>query len=194
MTKTRVLRADAARNRDLLLRAAEELFAERGLDVGVADIAAHAGVGKGTLFRHFASKDELIAAVVQLHIEALDEVGRGLLDAPDAGDALFRFLAIAAERQQERDLSFLLPASETFAEIAALRDRLFDTIGRLVARAQSEGAVRPDVSGRDVVLLMCAPNHIVGYLRSPPAGLWRRYLSIIIDGLRPQGAHPLPRG
>lgn len=185
------LRADAARNRGLLLRAAEEVFASRGLDATVADIAMRAGVGKGTFFRHFASKDELISALVRSHVEELDAIGQALVACTDPGMALVEFLAAAAERQQERDLSFLLPASEADPEIAALRERLFATIGALVERAQRAGVVRPDVTGLDVVLLMCAPNHVVGYLQDAPRGLWRRYLAIIIDGLRPEGAHPL---
>lgn len=185
------LRADAARNRGLLLRAAEEVFASRGLDATVADIAMRAGVGKGTFFRHFASKDELISALVRSHVEELDAIGQALVASTDPGMALVEFLAAAAERQQERDLSFLLPASEADPEIAALRERLFATIEVLVERAQDAGVVRSDVTGLDVVLLMCAPNHVVGYLQDAPPGLWRRYLAIIIDGLRPEGARPL---
>ncbi len=188
----RELRSDAAKNRRLLLQAAEEVYAERGMDVSVADIAARAGVGKGTFFRHFASKDELTGSIVRTHVEELDAVGRELLDAEHAGAALREFLTAAAERQQQRDLSFLLPASEADPSIAALRDRLFDTIGRLVEGAQRAGDIRADVTGMDIVLLMCAPNHVIAYATDPPPGLWRRYLAIIFDGLRPEGANPLP--
>ena len=94
------LRADAERNRRRLLDAAEALFRERGLDVGVAEIAERAGVGRGTLFRNFPSKEDLIAAiVVERMAEAVDR-GRMLLDAPDPGEALFEFLAEIAGRQQ----------------------------------------------------------------------------------------------
>lgn len=193
MTPTsRELRADAARNRELLLRAAEEVFAEHGLDAAVAEVAARAGVGKGTFFRHFANKDELIATIVRTHVEALDAIGRELLEADDPGEALMSFLSTVAQRQQERDLSFLLPASESDPEIAALRERLFDTIGALVDRAKEVGVLRSDITGIDVILLSCAPNHVVAYLGEAPPELWRRYLAIIFDGLRPAGAHTLP--
>ncbi len=79
MTATRPLRADAARNRRLLLAAAADEFAERGLDASVADIARRAGVGKGTVFRHFATKDDLLAAIVIDRVRELDAVGERLL-------------------------------------------------------------------------------------------------------------------
>jgi hypothetical protein len=71
--------------------------------------------------------------------------------------------------------------------------RLFDTINRLVDRARDHGAVRTDVTGTDVILLMCAPNYVAGYAPDASPDLWQRYLAIIFDGLRPQGAHPLPQ-
>jgi AcrR family transcriptional regulator len=188
----REIRADAARNRERLLIAAENLFSERGVDASVAEIATRAGVGKGTFFRHFASKDDLISAVVRVHVEELDAVGRNLTGAQDAGAALLEFLSFAAERQQQHDLSFLIPASANDPAIAVLRDRLFATVGVLLASAQAAGAVRADVSGIDVVLLMCAPNHVVSYLEDAPSSLWRRYLAIIFDGLRPDVARSLP--
>src|SRR5215469_9714592 len=92
-------RADAERNRRRLLDAAAQLFGERGLDVGVAEIAQRAGVGRGTLFRNFPTKQDLIAAIVVDQMNAAAARGRELLDAPDAGDALFEFLDELAGRQ-----------------------------------------------------------------------------------------------
>src|SRR3979490_1732149 len=96
----RPLRADAERNRARLLEAASALFRERGLDVGVAEIAEAAGLGRGTLFRNFASKEDLIAAVVaeRMHSAALS--GEALLAQADPGDALFQFMAELVGRQQ----------------------------------------------------------------------------------------------
>src|SRR5207249_626796 len=93
-------RADAARNRKRLLEAAQTLFRERGLDVSVSEIAEAAGVGRGTLFRNFASKEDLIAAVVAERMHDACEIGRALLSAPDPGDALFEFLSEMMGRQQ----------------------------------------------------------------------------------------------
>lgn len=192
MTTTRPLRADAARNRQSLLSAAADEFAERGLGASVADIARRAGVGKGTVFRHFATKDDLIAAIVLDRIDALNTVGEGLLDAEDPGAALLEFLTVAAQQRQQRDLSFLQEAGELSAEVARVRARMFDTVHSLVDRAREHGAVRADVTGADIILLMCAPNYVTSYVPDAPPDLWRRYLAIIFDGLRPDGAHPLP--
>ena len=192
MTETRPLRADAARNRALLLAAAAAEFAEHGLDASVADIARRAGVGKGTVFRHFATKDDLLAAIVLDRIDSLVTAGDRLLHAGDAGDALLEFLTVAAQQRQQLDLSFLHGAAHQSAEAAAAHRRLTDTIDALVDRARTHGAVRTDITGTDVLLLMCAPNYVVGYVTDAPPDLWRRYLAIIFDGLRPEGAHRLP--
>ncbi|MER7444514.1 TetR/AcrR family transcriptional regulator [Micromonospora avicenniae] len=192
MTSTRPLRADAARNRRLLLAAAADEFAERGLDISVADIARRAGLGKGTLFRHFATKDDLLAAIVLDRIDALNAVGEQLLDAADPGAALLEFLTVAADQQRQRDLSFLQEAGELNADVTRARERMFRIVHELVDRAREHGAVRVDVTGADVIVLMCAPNYVTSYVPDAPPDLWQRYLAIIFDGLRPEGAHPLP--
>jgi AcrR family transcriptional regulator len=192
VTSTRPLRADAARNRELLLAAAADEFAEHGLDASVADIARRAGVGKGTVFRHFATKDELIAAIVLDRIDALSAVGEKLLEAADPGAALLEFLTAAAHQRQQRDLSFLQEAGELNPEVTRVRAQMFQTVGTLVERARQQGAVRADVTGTDVILLMCAPNYVTSYVQDAPPDLWQRYLAIIFDGLRAEGAHPLP--
>jgi AcrR family transcriptional regulator len=192
VTSPRPLRSDAARNRESLLRAAAEEFAERGLDASVADIARRAGVGKGTVFRHFATKDDLIAAIVLDRVNALNAVGERLLEAADPGGALLEFLTVAAQQQQQRDLSFLQEAGELSPAVADARSRMFQTIHALVGRAREHGAVRADVTGGDVILLMCAPGYVTSYVPEAPPGLWRRYLALIFDGLRPDGASPLP--
>jgi AcrR family transcriptional regulator len=192
VTSPRPLRADAARNRELLLAAAADEFAEHGLDASVADIARRAGVGKGTVFRHFATKDDLLAAIVLDRIDALSAVGERLLEAADPGAALLEFLTAAARQRQQRDLSFLQAASELNPEVTRVRGQMFQTVHALVERARQQGTVRADVTGADVILLMCAPNYVTSYLPDAPPDLWQRYLAIIFDGLRPEGAHPLP--
>ncbi|MFC3743821.1 TetR/AcrR family transcriptional regulator [Paractinoplanes deccanensis] len=188
----RPLRADAARNRSSLLAAAAREFAERGPDASVADIARRAGIGKGTVFRHFPTKEDLLAAVVLDRIEDLAALAARLANADDAGAALLEFMDEAAGRQQQLDLSFLRESGEVNERLAGARERLFAAIIALVERAQAAGAVRGDISGMDVILLMCAPNHVVSFVPDAPPDLWRRYLGIIFDGLRPEGARPLP--
>ncbi|XVU23031.1 TetR/AcrR family transcriptional regulator [Actinoplanes sp. CA-054009] len=192
MTTDRPLRADAARNRSSLLAAAAEEFAAHGLDASVADIARRAGIGKGTVFRHFPTKDDLLAAVVLDRIDDLAALAQRLTTATDPGAALLEFMDAAAGRQQQLDLSFLRESGEINARLTDARERLFTAIIELVARAQNAGDIRPDISGMDVILLMCAPNHVASFAPNPPPDLWRRYLGIIFDGLRPDGARPLP--
>lgn len=192
MVSTRPLRADAARNRQLLLAAAADEFAEHGLDASIADIARRAGIGKGTVFRHFATKDDLLAAIVLDRVETLNAAGERLLEAADPGAALLEFLTAAAHQRQQRDLSFLQAAGELNAEVTRVQEQLFGTVRALVDRAREHGAVRADVTGTDVILLMCAPNYVASYAPGASPDLWRRYLAIIFDGLRPDGATPLP--
>jgi AcrR family transcriptional regulator len=191
MSSPRPQRADAVRNRRLLLAAAADEFAEHGLDASVAD-ARPAGVGKGTVFRHFPTKDDLIAAILIDRMGRLHTLGERLLEADDAGEAIREFLTAAAQQRQERDLSFLAEASASMTEVTEARDRMLDTLDRLVERARIQGAVRADITGTDVFLLMCAPNYVAGYVPNASPDLWRRYLAVIFDGLRPEGAHALP--
>ena len=193
MKSTPTVRADAARNRESLLAAAEQEFAERGLSASVADIARRAGVAKGTVFRHFATKEDLIASIVCAHIAALTEAARRLSDAADPGTALLEFLTIAADQRQQHDLTFLQSASESDPRVTEVRDELHSALGTLVGRAHQSGAIRSDVTETDVFLLMCAPVHVVENLAAPKPLLWKRYLAIIFDGLRPEGALPLPQ-
>jgi AcrR family transcriptional regulator len=193
VTSSRSPRADAVRNRELLLAAAADEFAEHGLDVSVADIARRAGVGKGTVFRHFATKDDLISAIVLERLNALNVVGEGLVDAADPEAALLEFLTVAARQRQQRDLSFLQEAGELDAEVTRARALMFQLVHTLVDRARDRGVVRADITGTDVILLMCAPNHVTSYVPDAPPDLWERYLAIIFDGLRPEGARPLPQ-
>jgi AcrR family transcriptional regulator len=186
----RRLRADAERNRRRLLDAAQELFRERGLDVGVAEIAQRAGVGRGTLFRNFATKEALIVAIVSERMREMAERGRGLLDQPDAARALVSFLEeMAGAQQLDRALSEAV-ADELLVnpEIRSAHGEFVSTVDALLERAQAEGAVRSDVGALDVLMLVkgaCQAasafshidpdlarrqlDHALGSLRAPPA-------------------------
>jgi AcrR family transcriptional regulator len=153
----RHLRADAERNRRRLLEAAQALFRERGLDVGVAEIAQAAGVGRGTLFRNFACKEDLIAAIVVERMRDAVNAGQALLDEHGARpeEALFGFLAELLGRQQvDRGLFEALDdAWLARDEIRAAHAEVVGMVDRLLTRAQDSGAVRPDVGAMDVLML-----------------------------------------
>ena len=193
MTPTRPLRADALRNRASLLAAAADEFAERGLDASVADIARRAGVGKGTVFRHFATKDDLIAAIVLDRVGELTTAGERLRDAADPGAALLEFLTVAAHQRQQRDLSFLHGAGDANPAVTRARAQMYQTVQDLVDRARTHGALRADVTGTDVILLMCAPNYVASYAPGASPDLWRRYLGYPLRRPAAAGRAPAPR-
>ena len=147
------------------------MFGERGLEVGVAEIAQRAGVGRGTLFRNFPSKEALIAAVV---VGALNESiarARALLDADDPAEALFALIDQAHERMLTDRALFEALDDEWMAnpEIMAAHHAMFDVVETLMGRAQRAGVVRPDVGAVDLVLMIkgisestCAFQHVDG--------------------------------
>jgi AcrR family transcriptional regulator len=151
----RPLRADAERNRRLLLDAAAEVFSERGLEVGIAEIAQRAGVGHGTLFRRFPTKEHLVAAVVVDRMQEATARGRELVDSPDPTQALFDFLGDLVGRQQ-LDRALFEAVTDEFlanADIRAAHADLVCALEALLRRAQETGTVRDDVGALDVLML-----------------------------------------
>jgi AcrR family transcriptional regulator len=176
----RRLRADAERNRRRLLDAATEMFCERGLEVGVGEIAQRAGVGRGTLFRNFPSKEDLIAAIVVERMEQSLIQGRALVHADDPGEALFTLLDQAMTRSETDRALFEALDDEWLcrAEIGAVHAELLSLLEVLVHRAQDAGAVRADVGAVDVIILVkgvCEASRSLRHL-DPDFGLRQRDL------------------
>ncbi|WP_241778866.1 TetR/AcrR family transcriptional regulator [Streptomyces sp. AcH 505] len=190
----RPLRADAVRNRRLLLDAAAGAFAEHGVEASIAQIAARAGVGKGTVFRHFATKEQLVAAILADHLDTFAASSTALLDADDPTAALLEFMTSGVERMSA-DRSFCQVTTEMVRgepQVRAASERLARVAEALTDRARRQGAVRDDVTGHDVVVLISAAYQVTAPMQSVDPGLWRRYLALIFDGLRSEAAHPLP--
>jgi len=177
----RALRADAERNRRRLLDAAEKLFRERGVDVGVAEIAHRAGVGRGTLFRNFPTKQDLIAAIVIERMNEATEYGRSLLDAPDAAEALFGYLEEIAGRQQLDRCLFEAVADTLLAnaEIRAAHAEIVGGLDELLARAKEAGAVRGDVGALDVLMLLKGVCEAASALAGAEPGIVGRQLDLV---------------
>ena len=190
----RPLRADAERNRKRLLRAAAAVFRERGLDVGVAEIAQRAGVGRGTLFRNFASKEDLIAAVVVERMNECAARGRALLDSADPEAALFAFLEEAIGRQQ-LDRALFDAVADTFLanpEIRTTHAEVLSVLEQLVARAQQAGAIRPDVGAFDVLIMLKGIFEAACALGQLDLGIGERQLDLVRAALSvPAAAVPL---
>ncbi len=191
----RALRADAERNHQRLLDAAQALFRERGLDVGVAEIAQRAGVGRGTLFRNFPTKQDLIAAIVIARMKEATDYGRTLLDAPDAGEALFGFLEQIVGRQQ-LDRCLFEAVADTFLaneEIRAAHAAIVGCLDDLLTRAKEAGAVRPDVGAMDVLMLVKGVWEAASALASEPAMVGRQ-LDLVRAAISVSGANRPLRG
>ncbi|HTX45137.1 MAG TPA: helix-turn-helix domain-containing protein [Solirubrobacteraceae bacterium] len=193
---TRVLRADAERNRRRLLDAALELFSERGLDVGVGEIAARAGVGRGTLFRNFASKEDLIAAIVSERMREATAAGRELLASDDPGEAVFEFLGEIIEGQ--RTNRALVDAIEDTMlkneEIACGYEELMGVLAELVARAQEAGEIRADVGALDLMVMTKGICEAASALQHVNPDMAERQLDLVRAALSSDAASKPLRG
>ncbi|WP_328383653.1 TetR/AcrR family transcriptional regulator [Streptomyces sp. NBC_00400] len=187
-TPTGRLRADAAHNRRALLEAAAATFAEQGMDASIAQIAARAGIGKGTVFRHFATKDQLVAAVLRARLDEFTAAGAALLDAADPEAALLEFMTLGVE-MQARDRCFCEAGTgiaHSDPEVRAAGTRLFETADALTDQARRQGSVRDDITGEDILLLSRAAYQAAAPTGDLAPGLRQRYLRVIFDGMRPQ--------
>jgi AcrR family transcriptional regulator len=194
VTAPPVLRADAARNRRRLLEAAARVFAERGLDAGVDEIAREAGVGIGTLYRRFPTKDDLIAAVLDDRFETIVAAIEEAAAADDPWAALEAVMAAFAEAAVvHRALLHNLAYSGCHAPLVqAAKERVLEQLDAVLARARADGAVRDDVTARDLLALSGMLSRLPPWQLAQEPDVWRRYLGLMLDGLRPDGAHPLP--
>lgn len=189
------LRADAERNRQRLLAAAKELFATRGLHVTLDDIARHAGVGTGTAYRRFANKDALIEALMVDRIYEIGTIARECLEDPDPWRALAGFFEKALALQSaDRGLKDILWSSGHGREqVIHARRAIAPPVSKLVRRAVEAGVVRPELATSDVPMINFMLNAIADFSRDVEPELYRRYLAIVLDGLRPRAdLEPLP--
>ena len=188
------LRADAARNRAAIVEAARAVFAEQGLDAPLDEIARRAGTGNATLYRRFPTRGDLIAAVFADRMtEHLEAVEAGLADEdPWRGFASY-VETVAAMQARDRGIADLVTMDVSSApEIEDLRSRAYDGLVRLVARAHEAGVLRADFTDQDVVLLLMANAGVVQATRDAAPEASRRFVALMLDGFRAEGAHPLP--
>jgi len=188
------IRADAARNRARILEAAAEVFAERGLEASTAEVARRAGVGEATLYRRFPSRDDLVLAIVQTQMDEVAAAAEECLRDPDPWRGLERFMheMIARRVSDVGALDAVKAHCMASPELGAHRRRVLDATSALVRRGQEAGVVREDLTGTDLSFLLTAAASVGGL---PFPGLredvWKRYLGVILDGMRPEGATKL---
>ena len=190
------MRADAERNRRRLLDAAMEMFSERGLDVGVGEIAQQAGVGRGTLFRNFPSKEHLIAAIVVERMRESIIRGRAALEAPDAGDALFDLIEQSVGRSQTDRALFDSIADTWLAndEIREVHTQLLEMLDALVRKAQAAGSVRDDISAVDVLMMVKGICESISSFQHVNPDVALRQLDLVRSAISAPGAAPPLRG
>lgn len=193
-TPDRPLRRDAERNRRLILDAAGELFAARGLTVTLDDVAHHAGLGVGTVYRRFRSREELINTLFEERVGAIVALAEEGLACPDPWLGLTRFLERTLELQAaDRGLKeLLLGTSEGRDHVARIKAQMAPLGSQLVRRAQATGALREDFAPQDIPLLQMMLGAVVDATQPVRPELWRRYLALIIDGMRADGPRPEP--
>lgn len=193
-TKPRALRRDAARNRVRLLTAARELFADQGFDVSLDEIARHAGVGVGTAYRRFANKSELLDALFAEQTVELAAAADACLADPDPWHGLVTYLERSLALQlRDKGLAQIISGDRISVEqhdwnreVVAPKNRA------LVARARDAGVLRDDVTGTDLTFVQVGLNAIMTRSRHAHPELYRRYLHLMLDGLRAQPGSPTP--
>jgi AcrR family transcriptional regulator len=170
------------------------LFARDGIDVPVEEITHHAGVGMGTLYRHFPTKDDLVDAVLE---DAFDEIVAAAREAEAAEDAwaglvgfLDRALAQHASNRGLKDMLADRPGGRKRLE--AMRSRVDPILRKLVARAQQQGKLRQDFAFEDLPVVFWTTFRVIERTASVAPDYWRRYLGLLLDGLRAEAANPLP--
>jgi AcrR family transcriptional regulator len=188
----RPMRKDAARNRELLIAAAREVFAQRGLDASLDDVARHAGLGVGTAYRHFANKWEVASALIDQAIEHLVTMADAALAVEDPWDGLVGFLSdLLAVQAADRGLREVMMGAHDPERLELIHGRMSQTIGELLRRGKLRGEVREDAAPSDIWFIVAMLSAVAELAEDSTSDIWRRYLAMSLEGLRP-GTGPLP--
>ncbi len=187
MSATKPMRADALRNREKVLEAARAAFATEGQDAQMPDIAKRAGVGVGTVYRHFPTKEALVEALVRDHFSRIADIAEAVAASEgEPWDRLVMLAEICGERcASDRGLAAAVAGSrEMLGVIAGQESRLRAATTRLLDDGRAAGQVRADATVEDVSMLMCSLANIADMENSRPDFSWRRYLEVAFDGMR----------
>jgi AcrR family transcriptional regulator len=189
----RPLRVDAERNRQRILATAATLFAERGVDVSIDDIAAAAGVGIGTLYRRFPDREALIEALFEDKVARIAKLASDALEIEDPREAFLTFFRGAARMQAEdRGLKEVLLGDRGHERVATIRNTIRPIAIQLVQRAQDAGALRADLDPFDVPMMQVAMSAVADITRDVAPAYWERLLTIFLDGLARDRAGTAP--
>uniref|UniRef100_UPI003D8C5020 TetR/AcrR family transcriptional regulator n=1 Tax=Gordonia sp. B7-2 TaxID=3420932 RepID=UPI003D8C5020 len=191
--RERPLRADAERNRLRIIATARELFAERGLDVSLDDVAAAAGVGVGTVYRRFANRDELIVGVFVEHLKQVSAQVAGALEDPDPWAGVVNLMTwFGTITAGDRGLAaIIMRIDHTDPEIEKVKAGMNERIQLVFDRAQAAGVLRPDLASTDFFALFTMLSSVAEVTEPTVPGVWRRYLELILAGIR-AGSEQIP--
>ena len=182
------LRADARRNRELLLRVAEEVFAERGAGASTEEVARRAGVGVGTVFRHFPTKESLLEAVFLGRLSRLGERATALAQSEEPGAAFFAFFTLVVDQGSTKN-TFADALAAAGVDVQAATSGVVGEFGGalmgLLTRAQQAGAVRPDIGAAELKAVLVGASRAVEHVGDDPATR-ARTIAVLLDGLRPR--------
>ena len=178
-------RADAVRNSERVLAAAAEVLAEKGAEAGVPEIAARAGVGKGTVYRCFPTKDHLVSAVLGERLRWFTEAAREAVRQPDAWEAFVDVLVGSAARMAgDCTFSAGLSHESMLPEVVEAREAMLAAIDELMERAKAEGRMRQGVDSRDLKMLFAGVAQMLRAAGNRDPAEWRRYAGLVADALR----------
>jgi AcrR family transcriptional regulator len=178
-------RADAVRNYERVVAAASEVLTEKGIEAAIPEIAARAGVGKGTVYRCFPTKEHLVGAVVAERLREFTRLAEEAVRCPDPWRAFCDLLAALAERQSaDHCLVDGMATASARPEVAAEKARMHDALERLIERAQCQGAMRHDVTTEDVRVLFAGIARVLRADGNGDPAAWRRYAGLVADALR----------
>lgn len=190
----RALRRDAEANRQKILVAAAQLFAERGLDVGHDQIARTAGVAVGTVYRRFPDKSALIAALYSEQVEQVVAAARAALLIEDPWEAIVEFLTAVLGMQAHsrglRDLSAGHPHGQELADHT--RRNVAPVVVELVARGHAAGVLRPEIVEQDLAMVPVMVGAVIQAARGVDPELWRRCLAVVLAGMHVGDPAPIP--
>jgi AcrR family transcriptional regulator len=182
---TRPRRADAVRNRERVIRAAAAVFAEKGMDAGIPEVAARAGVGKATVYRSFPSKEHLVAAVACERLDWVTTLITQSLTSMDPGEAFEHVILAIAERQaSDCAVAGSMAADTHLPELDAARATTHAAFDALVDRARESGALRDDATSSELRTLFTGVAHVLRTSHERDPAVWRRYGALIADALR----------
>ena len=188
------LRADAERNRRRIVAAALEIFAERGLDVPMEDVARHAGVGVATLYRRFPTRADLIAGAFEAKMADYADAVAHALDEPDPWVGFCGYVErVCAMQAEDRGFAGVLTMTfPTARRFEAERVRAYSGYVELIKRAKANGELRADFSPEDLVMLLMANAGVIAGTAGAAPDVWRRFVAYMIQAFSAQAAAPLP--